>query len=198
MSRRLGAVQLTFCSLVYLAIATRSSIDFGRTQFANGAYSNFFDIQAKALLNGHLAVPKDSLGAEAFIVDGQEHLYFGIFPALLRMPVLALSDSLFGHLTVVSCFAAWLIFVVSAWRLGDMVLEHAAIDAERRWVRLGVPTAWRLAIALGSPMLMLAGPAWVFSEAIMWGVASATLFQWRLYTVFHQPSTRNQLWVGGA
>ena len=47
-------------------------------------------------------------------------------------------------------------------------------------------------------MLMLAGPVWVFSEAIMWGVASCAFVQYRLFRELEQSSARNQWWLGGA
>jgi hypothetical protein len=183
---------------VYLAVATRVGTSTMRTHFDNGAYSNFFDIQAEALLRGDLALPANSIGIEAFVVDGREQMYFGLFPALLRLPVVAVTDSLSGQLTVLSSFLAWLVFVVAAWASGGRYLDGRLESVEPRTVRVAVPVLWRIGIALGTPVLMLAGPAWVFSEAIMWGVAAATLFQWRLLRELERPSLQNQLLVGGA
>lgn len=195
MTRRLRLTLLASCSVFYLAVATRITGGLFRRQFANGAYGDFFDQQADALLDGHLALPSGAIGIEAFVVDGHEHMYFGVFPALLRMPLLAVTDAFEGDFTLLSSFAAWLVFVVSAWALGERLLGELAPDAAHlTWLDV----AWKLAVALGSPMLMLAGPAWVFSEAIMWGVAASTLFQYRLVCELWAPSTRNQLWLGGA
>jgi hypothetical protein len=198
MSRRADGALFAACAVVYLAIATRLGTSTLRTQFANGAYSDFFDIQAEALLRGDLALPANSIGIEAFVVDGREQMYFGLFPALLRMPVLAVTDRWFGELTVLSSFLAWVVFVVSAWALADRLFADRVRGLDHRLAALGAPIVWRVTIALGTPMSMLAGPAWVFSEAIMWGVATATLFQWRLLRELQQPSARNQLLVAGA
>lgn len=198
MTRRATAIQLLACSAIYLAIATRGGTDLLRTQFANHAYSDFFDVQAGALLDGHLAIPPSSIGLEAFVVDGSEHMYFGLFPALLRMPLELFSDALYGELTVVSSFIAWLVFVTAAWRLGDAILRDSESHSGNGPTSVLVSTVWRVSVALGTPMLMLAGPAWVFSEAIMWGVAAAVVFQWRLYVALTTATTANHAWVAAA
>lgn len=192
MSRRADGALLAGCCAVYLLVATRAGTGVLRTQFDNRAYSQFFDLQAEALLRGDLALPENSIGIEAFVVDGREQMYFGLFPALARLPVSAVTDAWFGELTVVSSFLAWLVFVVSAWALTDRVVDTVG--------RISVPVVviWKVGVALGTPMLMLAGPAWVFSEAIMWGVAATVLFQWRLYCELEEPSVRNELGLGAA
>ncbi len=192
MSRRAEWALLAGCCAVYLLVATRAGTGVLRTQFDNRAYSQFFDLQAEALLRGDLALPENSIGIEAFVVDGREQMYFGLFPALGRLPISALTDAWFGQLTVISSFLAWLLFVVSAWALTDRVVR--SLDA----VAVPVVVIWKVGVALGTPMLMLAGPAWVFSEAIMWGVAATVLFQWRLYCELEEPSLRNELWLGAA
>ena len=92
---------------------------------------------------------------------------------------------------------AWLLFVVAAWALSDRAITHLAPGEPTR-SRGVLVLVWKLAIALGTPMLMLAGPVWVFSEAIMWGVASCTLVQYRLFRELEASSQRNQWWLGGA
>jgi hypothetical protein len=197
MTSRHDGMLLAACSVVYLAIATRLSDGFGRTQFDNGAYADFFDIQAEALLRGNLALPANSIGLEAFIVDGREQMYFGLFPALLRLPITVVTDAFSGRLTIVSSLLAWLLFVVAAWALADRALAHLLPSEPGAAHRL-VILLWKVGIALGTPMLMLAGPVWVFSEAIMWGVASCVLVQYCLFRELEDSSARTQWWLGGA
>ena len=61
-------------------------------------------------MDGHLWVPPGSLGIEAFHVDGREYMYFGPFPALLRIPVLWTTAEFDGRLTVVSMLLAYVVF----------------------------------------------------------------------------------------
>lgn len=196
MTRRGNLTLLASCAAVYLLVATRLTDGLLRRQFTNGAYSHFFDYQAEALMRGDLALPRGAIGIEAFVVDGREQMYFGSFPAIIRMPLLRFTDALFGDLTLLSSFAAWLVFVLCAWALADMALPLLAPDVDERvrwWTTLG----WKVTVGLGSPMLMLSGPAWVFSEAIMWGTAISLLFQYRLLCEIRASSTRNQLLLGG-
>lgn len=197
MISRADRALLAACSAVYLALATRLTDGLTRTQFDNDAFADFFDHQADALLRGDLALADDVIGLEAFVVDGRDQMYFGLFPALLRVPVLAVSDRWFGQLTLVSSFVAWLLFVLAAWALTDRAVTRAGVDTTARPARWTL-VAWKVTVALGTPMLMLAGPAWVFSEAIMWGVATCVFVQYRLFRELEEPCARHQWWLGGA
>ena len=68
-----------------------------RTAGAHRFAANFFDLQARAFLDGDLAVPTDSLGIEGFVIDGRTFMYFPPFPALLRIPVLMVTDGFDGR-----------------------------------------------------------------------------------------------------
>lgn len=69
--------------------------------------TDFYDIQAASLLDGRWDVPATRLGIEAFVVDGRAYMYFGPFPALVRMPVEAVSGALRGRLSQPSMILAW-------------------------------------------------------------------------------------------
>ena len=71
--------------------------------------SNFYDLQARSMLPGHLDVPKGSLGIDAFVHAGHAYTYFGIFPSLLRMPILVLTTRFDGRLTAPSMLVGWLL-----------------------------------------------------------------------------------------
>ncbi len=72
----------------------------------NRPFSNFYDIQARALLHGHVDVPAGSLGIEAFVEGSRHYMYFPPGPAFLRMPIFAITDSLDGRLTPLSMLLA--------------------------------------------------------------------------------------------
>src|ERR687895_222770 len=59
----------------------------------------FFDAQAHSLLDLRWDVPREVLSIEAFVVDGRSYMYFGPTPALLRLPVAAVTDHFDGRLT---------------------------------------------------------------------------------------------------
>ena len=70
-----------------------------RTAVPTRVFSNFYELQARALMHGHLDVPRGSLSIEAFRVSGRDYMYFPPLPAILRMPILAITDSLDGRMT---------------------------------------------------------------------------------------------------
>ena len=81
----------------YLCVLWDFRLNPLRRAGAHGFASNFYDLQARALLDGHLWVPDQSLGIEGFVVDGHTYMYFPPFPALLRVPVLLLTDRFDGR-----------------------------------------------------------------------------------------------------
>ncbi len=133
--------------------------------------ANFYDLQTRAMFHGSLAIPKGSIGVEGFIHDGHTYTYFGLFPSILRMPVLAVTHSLDGRLTAPSMLLAWLVsatfFVLLAWRVRVLVRASAPVGWAEA-VSFGLLTTTFLA---GSTFLWLASTPYVFSEDLAWSVA---------------------------
>ena len=48
------------------------------------------------MFHGHLWLANGAIGIEAFVHDGRQYTYFGLFPSLIRMPILAFTSSLDG------------------------------------------------------------------------------------------------------
>ena len=80
-------------------------------------FGGFFEVQARAMLDGNLSIPTGSLGFEGFVVDGRTYTYFGVFPSLLRMPVMVITDELDGRMTIISMLVAYLIAMTSSVRI---------------------------------------------------------------------------------
>lgn len=131
----------------------------------------FYEAQARSLLHLHWDVSPQVLNVEAFIVHGKAYMYFGPVPALMRLPVVALTDGLDGRLTELSLLAA---FVVSlgmlgrlAWRARRAVLGDTPMGTGEAWIS----GALALVFGSGSILLFLASHAFVYHEAILWAVA---------------------------
>ncbi len=57
----------------------------------NGSDNNpIYDVQARAIMHGHLSLPDGKIGLLAFVHDSGQYTYFGIFPSLLRIPIFPL------------------------------------------------------------------------------------------------------------
>jgi hypothetical protein len=169
-----------------------------RTALPSGVFSNFYDIQARALMDGHLDVPAGALNIEAFLVDGREYMYFPPLPALLRIPVLAVTDSLDGRLTAPSMLLAWLLTVTMTalliWRVRALVRPGSPLRRGEAWaygILLAVVTG-------GSVLVYLAALPWVYHEAYMWSTAMAITFSYCLIRLLERPTTGRLIVAGAA
>lgn len=135
---------------------------------ADRQLSDVFDVQARALLDGHLDVAPGALAFEGFVVDGKTYTYFGVFPSLLRMPVLVVTDRLDGRLTTLSMVLAFgVAFAASALLIARV---RALVAPDRAWNSTGLVLAGLALAAVGvsSNLTFLAGGAWVYNEAALW------------------------------
>ena len=94
-------------------------------------YDNFYDLQARALFHGHLYLPNGQMGIEAFVHDGRQYTYFGLFPSIIRMPILLVTSSFDGQLTAPSILFAWMFTAVFSalmlWRLRILMRGEALL-----------------------------------------------------------------------
>ncbi len=156
----------------------------------------FYDAQAESLLDLHWDVAPEELATEAFVVDGKAYEYQGPVPALFRLPIVALTDRYDGRLTQISMLAAFAVTMVFASRLSWQI---------RRLFGSGGPVTTGEAIAAGgfmmllgtgSALMFLAGQAYIYHEAIIWGVALALGAYDALVRHLSGGSRRALLWTG--
>lgn len=136
-------------------------------------FGGFYDAQAHSLLDLRWNVPAKEVAFEGFRVEGKTYVYFGPVPAVLRMPVLAITDSLDGKLTQVSmlgAFAVALVFVSRlSWRIRRLVRGDVPVTRLELWAVGG----YVFLVATGSVMFFLASRAFVYHETELWGAALA-------------------------
>jgi hypothetical protein len=158
--------------------------------------SDFYDLQAHAMLAGHLFVPDGSLNIEAFLNNGHQFTYFGIFPAVLRIPVAALTHSLDGRLTAPSMLMAWIVSGAFAslllWRV-RMQIRGTAVLGMAEAVCCGVLVA---VIDGGTVLVELAASPKVSHEDLAWSVALTIGALFALLGVLERPSGRRMVLVG--
>jgi hypothetical protein len=159
-----------------------------RTAWRSGYASNFYDLQARAMFHGHLYVANGALGGEAFVHGGHQFTYFGLFPSLLRMPILLLTSSLDGKLSAPSILVAWLVTALFVslllWRL-RIVVRGSVVLGRAEAASYGVLVA---TIMGGSVLMSLATSPWVFSEDVAWSVALTMGSLFALLGVLERPS----------
>jgi hypothetical protein len=156
--------------------------------FRRETFANFYDAQADSWLHGRWDVPAHDLYIEGFKIGSKTYTYFGAWPSLLRLPVLAVSGSAYGHLTGLSMTIALATALAGVallqWRLrelfrpgrpfgrGELVLSGAVV----------------FVAGCGTSLLFLASRAWVYHEAIIWGAALALVAYERVLAFMMRPT----------
>ncbi len=179
--------------LAYLLTLFDYRASLTRTTLQSGLFSTFYDQQARAILDGHLDVPTDSLGIEGFVHDGKTFMYFPPWPAILRMPVLLTTHEYDGKLTLLSMLLAWVVFAVMVTKLVWFLLPRLS-GFEDVTAGTGAVVALFLAAATGGTFLTFdAGQTWVYHEAYVWAVASVMGGLYWLVRLLAEP-TRHATW----
>ncbi len=155
-----------------------------------------YDVQARAILHGHLSLPRGSIGLEAFIRNGRAYTYFGVFPSLIRIPVLLVTHSLDGRLTALSIVASWFVTAAFAslllWRIRVIVRE----DAPLGWAEALSYGTLLASILVGSVLIFLASEPVMYSEDLAWSVALCSGSLFALLGVAERPSSRRVALAG--
>jgi hypothetical protein len=161
--------------------------------FEEGPYTaDFYDAQAHALLSGRLDVAPEVAGIEGFDVDGRTHLYFGLGPAVLRLPVALFGEGADGRLAVASMLVAVAVLALSSARLVGRARRAVGVAGEQPWL-VGLFAA---GAALATPVLFLASRGVVYHEAELWGAAAAVLGLELVLAWWLAPSTGRLVLVG--
>ena len=163
---------------------------------ALGYAANFFEAQADAFLDGRINVPAFVMGIEGFVIDGRTLMYFGPFPALLRIPVLQVTDDFNGQMTVASMLLAWLVFAVFTtrlvWLVRKAVLGPDDVVTTRQAVLAGIFLA---GITGGTTLTFDASLPWVYHEVYLWQTALVVAAAYWLVRLGVRPTGRGVAWL---
>jgi len=140
----------------------------GRQIFVKEVLGGAYDSQAEHFLRGDVDVDVDAIAHEAMIVNGKVRMYFGPFPALLRIPLNLVYPAGHGKWSRISGFCAGVIALFAFAGLVRMALQSSLLTSRAcNW--LG--NACLIGFAFGSPLLLLLGNLSIYDEAIIWGLA---------------------------
>ena len=140
----------------------------GQQIFVKEVLGGAYDSQAEHFLRGDVDVDADAIGHEAMLVNGKVRMYFGPFPALLRLPLNFIYPPGYGKWSRISGFCAGVIALFAFAGLMRTALCSSPLSSRARdW--LG--NACVIGFALGSPLLLLLGNLSIYDEAIIWGFA---------------------------
>lgn len=188
--RRVVAVAVAVAAVPYLWALTdlwNGTVDLLRTNGPDGL-GQVYDVQARAMLHGRLSLPAGSIGPEAFVHDGRTYTYFGVFPSLIRIPVLLVTHAFDGRLTTLSLLLAWLVTALAGagllWRVRTVVRG----PAELGWAEACSYGAVLTTVLAGSVLVYLASQPDVYSEDMAWSVALGCASLFALLGVAERPS----------
>ena len=156
----------------------------GRQVFVKEVLGGAYDSQAEHFLQGNVDVDTAAISHEAMIVDGKVRMYFGPFPAFLRIPLNFIYPAGHGKWSRVSGFCAGIIALSAFAGVMRTALRVSALSAgARSWIG----NSCIIGFALGSPLLLLLGNLSIYDEAIIWGLA------WSLATLHFALRSRQAL-----
>jgi hypothetical protein len=140
----------------------------GRDVFVKEVLGGAFDSQAEHFLRGDVGVDAAAIAHETMIVNGKVRMYFGPFPALLRVPLNFIYPVGHGKWSRISGFCAGVIALFAYAGLVGTALRSSPLSSRaRNWIG----NACMIGFALGSPLLLLLGNLSIYDEAIIWGFA---------------------------
>jgi len=182
MSERDQAPNLLTVTLVLSVVLWIFTMTGGQKIFVKEVLGGAFDSQAEHFLRGDVGVDASAIGHETMNVNGKVRMYFGPFPALLRVPLNFIYPTGYGKWSRISGFCAGLIALFAFAGLVGTALRSSPLSSRaRNWIG----NACMIGFALGSPLLLLLGNLSIYDEAIIWGFAwsiAALYFAWRCRT----------------
>jgi hypothetical protein len=117
------------------------------------------------LLRGDFSVDSNVIGLEGFQRDGRTYTYFGITPALLRLPLL-LVGGMARDMTAVSIVLANCVSAYFTWASLNLVNGSVAKSP----LRAAIYWAFTLAILFGGPQIQFLRAS-IYQEVISWALA---------------------------
>jgi hypothetical protein len=140
----------------------------GQQIFVSEVLGSAYDSQAEHFLRGDVGVDGNAIVHEVLIVNGKSQMYFGPFPAFLRIPLNYIYPSGRGYWSRISGFCAAMIALAGFAGLTCFALRSSQLSS--RWKNV-LGNACMVGFAFASPLLLLLGNLSIYDEAIIWGFA---------------------------
>ena len=177
----------TLLCLVLLAswILTTSNWDLRSSNPSSGWAGDFYTAQASALLHGHFDVPRGELPGECFNIGTECYGYFGLFPSIVRIPLLWAQDLPGGSWTPL--FTLFAIAIAGFFAL-KLIWRAPWASRPLPLVALWVIVPAGIASTVGSVLLLAARPT-VYHEGIAWAIAATLAFLYFVVRWIHDRRT---------
>jgi hypothetical protein len=164
---RLQLFLVAFMLVYYGALITHGSFNFLQPE----VFGLTFNSMLEHLLHGQFDVDPEAVGGEGYLREGRVYAYWGIFCAVIRLPVLAFKGGPMTDVTRLSC-------LIAVCFAGVMKLRAAVFV--RRYCQPGPVSEW--AFALLAVYIVLGGAqvgylrAILYQEVVFWAAALGAAF----------------------
>lgn len=152
--------------------------------FERESFCGFYDAQALSMIDGRFDVPPSAIGFEAFTVHGKTYGYFGIAPALLRIPLVIIFKDMDGLWSRMMMMLACTINLICAYAILRIIRGRAVPAPSGRLLH----SLFILCAGIGSTNVFIVARSFTYHEAIMWGGTFALLFACTLLKYLRSPS----------
>lgn len=173
LARGFRVIVLLILTVYFFAITNGTGDLFRLTKDHNSNYYTLlngvpYDSLGQNLLKGSSEVDPTAITYEAFYINGKYYMYFGPFPALLRIIPNMLFPELYGKWSKISCLIASLLCLIAfALIIQKHLLKNNRLSEKEKRFFFYVSL---LGFGLGSPLLMLMRRSFIYHEAIVWGL----------------------------
>jgi hypothetical protein len=155
-------------------------------------WSDAFDSLGKHLEHFDASVDQDAIDWEGLTVGSRTTMYFGAFPALLRIVPNLLFPDMYGRWGRPSTLLAALLALAAAFVTFRSALLAGGRSLDRRgWLHV---TAATVGFGLGTPVVYLVSCGRIYHESILWALCGSL---WGVYFIVRlaagQASTRHGL-----
>ena len=140
----------------------------GFALFAPVLRGTVFQSMLSHLLAGKFDIDPGVIGNEGFLRDGRVYAYFGIVPALLRLPLAAFPTLFDTDVTRLSCALAAALTSVYQLRLLALVAAHAPTQR-------AVLLALAAGVLIGGPQVQFLNAS-IYQEVLSWALVFAAGF----------------------
>jgi hypothetical protein len=130
-----------------------------------------FNSMLEHMLHGQFDVDPASVGDEGYLRDGRIYAYWGIFPALLRLPLLLIPGGISRDMTTLSCLMAVMLAALMKLKTLQLIFGSASDSADHK-----------LLLAILASTLLFSGaqiqflrPS-VYQEVCLWAGAWGSIF----------------------
>jgi hypothetical protein len=134
-------------------------------------YGLTFNSMLLHLLAGRFDVDPWIVRNEGFLRDGLTYSYFGILPALLRLPLLLWPGGMRTDITGLSCLAALAVSAVARLRTLALLHRHCPATPNRNLL-VAATGAWLLLAGAQTGFLRVS----IYQEVLFWTLAMASVF----------------------